>query len=49
MSQCDRCEHIIPDEDATTVIHEASESILGQLCAECVTAWFEFVEGFHES
>ena len=49
MSQCDRCEHIIPDKDATTVISGPSESILGTLCPECVTAWFEFVEEFHES
>ena len=44
MSQCDRCEVLIPDEDATTVIHESSESVLGELCPECVTAWFKFVE-----
>ena len=44
MSQCDRCEVIIPDEDVTTVIHQSSEEILGELCSECVSAWFKFVE-----
>jgi len=44
MSQCHRCDVIVPDCDITIVIHNESQTVLGEMCDVCVTAWFDYMD-----